>query len=57
MNSKGGFIMKLHNNSHNGPVINAAKRALDTGNAHYILIWIPEESGEHSEKSSGKSTL
>jgi hypothetical protein len=32
------------NNLHNGPVMSAAKRALDTGNAQYILIWIPEES-------------
>jgi cell division inhibitor SulA len=24
--------------------MSAAKRALETGKAHYILIWIPEES-------------
>jgi hypothetical protein len=36
--------MILRNNLHDGPVISAAKRALETGNAHYILIWIPEES-------------
>jgi len=28
----------------NGPVIKAAKMALETGNPNYILIWIPEES-------------
>jgi hypothetical protein len=26
-----------------GPVMDAAERALETGNAHHILIWIPEE--------------
>jgi len=36
--------MISRNNLHNGPVMSAAKRALDTGKAHYILIWIPEES-------------
>ena len=28
----------------NGPVMNAAKMALDTGNVNYILIWFPEAS-------------
>jgi Family of unknown function (DUF6448) len=28
----------------NGPVMNAAKMALDTGNVNYVLIWVPEES-------------
>jgi hypothetical protein len=32
------------NNLHNGPVMSAAKKALETGKAQYILIWIPEES-------------
>ena len=27
-----------------GPVVKAAKMALETGNANYILIWLPEES-------------
>jgi hypothetical protein len=36
--------MKSRNNLHNGPVMSAAKKALETGNAHHILIWIPEES-------------
>ena len=27
-----------------GPVMSAAKRSLETGNAQYILIWISEES-------------
>jgi glutaredoxin len=28
----------------NGPAIRAAKRALETGNVNYVLIWVPEES-------------
>jgi hypothetical protein len=36
--------MVLHNDPHNGPVIKAAKMALETGNASYVLIWVPEES-------------
>jgi hypothetical protein len=28
----------------NGPVMDAAKMALDTGNVNYILIWVPEAS-------------
>jgi hypothetical protein len=42
--------MITHNNLHNGPVMRAAKRALETGKAHYILSWIPEES-ENSLKN------
>jgi hypothetical protein len=36
--------VKSRNNLRNGPVMSAAKAALETGNANYILIWIPEES-------------
>lgn len=36
--------MILRNDSHNGPMMIAAKRALETGKAHHILIWIPEKS-------------
>ena len=36
--------MKSRYNLYKGPVLSAAKRALETGNADYILIWIPEES-------------
>jgi hypothetical protein len=43
MNSKEMNIIS-RNNLHNDPLMNAAKSALDTGKAHYILIWIPEES-------------
>ena len=33
-----------HMSFDNDPVMSAAKKALETGKAHYILIWIPEES-------------
>jgi hypothetical protein len=36
--------MVSRNSSRKGPVLNAAQRALETGDANYILIWIPEES-------------
>lgn len=34
--------MMLHDNPQNGPVMRAAKMALETGNANYVLIWVPE---------------
>ena len=55
--------MKSRNNSHNSPMMSAAKRALETGNAHHILVWIPEESENtlknlleraHCERTTGK---
>ena len=36
--------MALQYYPENGPVMRAAKMALETGNANYILIWVPEES-------------
>jgi len=36
--------MVQYYNSENGPVIIAAKKALETGNPNYVLIWVPEES-------------
>lgn len=36
--------MISRNNLTNGPVMRAAKMALETGNVDYILIWVPEES-------------
>lgn len=35
--------MISRNNLPNGPGMDAAKKALETGKAHHILIWIPEE--------------
>ena len=36
--------MISYNSVHNDPVMSAAKKALETGKAHHILIWIPEAS-------------
>jgi len=36
--------MGLHCDRNDGPVTRAAKRALETGNAQHILIWIQEDS-------------
>jgi hypothetical protein len=36
--------MPPHCDTRDGPVVKAAKKALETGNLNYILIWIPEES-------------
>jgi hypothetical protein len=36
--------MIVQDNSENGPVIRAAKMAMETGNASYILIWLPKEA-------------
>jgi len=35
--------MVSHHDPHNGPVMKAAQMALVTGNANYVLIWVPEE--------------
>jgi cell division inhibitor SulA len=42
--------MVFHHDAGNGPVMKAAKMALETGNANYVLIWVPEES-ENSLKN------
>jgi len=36
--------MEFYPNAGNGPIMKAAQMALETGNANYILIWVPEES-------------
>lgn len=36
--------MASRNTVPKGPVMGAATRALETGDANYILIWVPEES-------------
>ncbi|HPD76631.1 MAG TPA: DUF6448 family protein [Methanoregulaceae archaeon] len=36
--------MPPHCDTRDGPVVKAAKRALETGNLNHVLIWIPEES-------------
>ena len=35
--------MVSHHDPHNCPVMKAAQMALVTGNANYVLIWVPEE--------------
>ena len=40
----GGMNMPKYPDEMQGPVVKAAKMALETGNANYILIWLPEES-------------
>lgn len=36
--------MPPHCDTRDGPVVKAARKALETGNPNYILIWIPQES-------------
>lgn len=36
--------MPPHCDTRDGPVVKAAKKALETGNLNYVLIWIPEDS-------------
>ena len=36
--------MPPHCDTRDGPVVKAAKKALETGNLNYVLIWIPKES-------------
>ena len=36
--------MPPHCDTRDGPVVTAAKRALETGNVNLILIWVPEEA-------------
>ena len=36
--------MPAHCDTRDGPVVRAAKKALETGNLNYVLIWIPKES-------------
>ena len=39
-----GMNMLKYPDEMQGPVLKAAKMALETGNVNYILIWLPEES-------------
>jgi hypothetical protein len=41
---RGGMNMPKYPDEMQGPVVKAAKMALETGNVNYILIWLPEES-------------
>jgi hypothetical protein len=44
LHASGGMNMPKYPDEMQGPVVKAAKMALDTGNVNYILIWLPEES-------------
>lgn len=48
--------MPPHCDTRDGPVVKAAKKALETGNINYILIWTPKES-EKELKSIFEKTL
>ena len=37
--------MPPHCDTRDGPVFREAKKALETGNLNYVLIWIKKESG------------
>jgi hypothetical protein len=39
-----GNRMPPHCDTRDGPVVTAAKRALDTGNVNLVLIWVPQEA-------------
>jgi hypothetical protein len=41
---RGGMNMLKYPDEMPGPVLKAAKIALETGNVNYILIWVPENS-------------
>jgi hypothetical protein len=41
---RGGMNMLKYPDEIPGPVLKAAKIALETGNVNYILIWVPENS-------------
>lgn len=36
--------MPPHCDTRDGPVVKAARKALETGNLNYVMIWIPKES-------------
>lgn len=48
--------MPPHCDTRDGPVVKAAKKALETGNVNYILIWIPVGS-EPELKAAFERTL
>jgi len=48
--------MPPHCDTRDGPVVKAAKKALETGNLNYVLIWIPKES-EKELKAIFEKTL
>jgi len=45
--------MPPHCDTRDGPVVRAARVALETGNVNFVLIWVPE-SAENELKEAGK---
>ena len=43
--------MPPHCDTRDGPVVTAAKRALEAGNVNLILIWVPEEAEREVRKA------
>jgi hypothetical protein len=43
--------MPPHCDTRDGPVVTAAKKALETGNVNLILIWVPEEAEGEVKKA------
>ncbi|MFZ0011807.1 MAG: DUF6448 family protein [Halobacteriota archaeon] len=48
--------MPPHCDTRDGPVISAARIALETGNVNFVLIWVPE-SAENELKEAFEKTL
>ena len=48
--------MPPHCDTRDGPVVSAARVALDTGNVNFVLIWVPE-STENELKEVFEKTL
>jgi hypothetical protein len=48
--------MPPHCDTRDGPVVTAARRALQTGNVNFALIWVPE-SGEKELKEAFEKTF
>jgi len=43
-NDTGVREMPPHCDTRDGPVVKAAKKALEAGNINYVLVWVPRES-------------
>jgi hypothetical protein len=47
--------MPPHCDTRDGPVVTAAKRALEAGNVNHILIWVPEEAEGEVRKAFNRA--
>lgn len=50
------YVMNAHCDTMNGPVVTAAKKALDAGNVNLVLIWV-QKKDEAEIKSAFEKTL